>query len=358
MENRYNYGGKDFFNEGLSDTYIRKPTVRQAGMLYLTAVLLLVFVGSRVQKHNFNTGIFVTEFVLILLPPLIFLYIKKYDIPKLLRLNRISTANLLLILMLMIFALPLVGALNFVNLMLLKSVFGKVMISQPPIAADPRGLLVNILLIGGSAGICEEVLFRGTIQRGFERFGAAKAILITSFLFGLMHVDFQKLLGTFLLGALIGFIVYRTDSIFGGMFAHFTNNSIAVLLTFGMNRLAQSVKAPGIGNAGGKAAVSDLDISAIFNMPREQLMIIVIFWVIVVIFCACVFSALIFALLRNTPKTTAGIGREVSVKTENKLVWMLPGMLVVGFLYFAEGLKLKGVSNPFIESIIRFLGLR
>jgi membrane protease YdiL (CAAX protease family) len=71
--------------------------------------------------------------------------------------------------------------------------------------------------------VCEEILFRGAIQRGFEKLGAIKSIILTAFLFGLMHQDFQKLLGTFLLGCIIGFIVYRSDSIIGGMFAHFTN---------------------------------------------------------------------------------------------------------------------------------------
>jgi len=70
--------------------------------------------------------------------------------------------------------------------------------------------------------------FRGVIQRGLERLGAVKSILINGVSFGLIHFDFQRLFGTFLLGALIGFLVYRSNSLLVGMFAHFTNNSIAV----------------------------------------------------------------------------------------------------------------------------------
>jgi len=46
-------------------------------------------------------------------------------------------------------------------MLLVKLLFGTVEITQYPVGSDAKGFLVSILVIGASAGICEELLFRG-----------------------------------------------------------------------------------------------------------------------------------------------------------------------------------------------------
>ena len=149
---------------------IKIPGLVETGLLYSAGAILLITLGSYVQRKNFNTGILITEFALILAPSLLLLIAGKYNVRHILRLNPVSFMNLFIILSIMAFSLWLVAVINMFNLWLIKSVFGRVMVTELPISQSP--LLVNILLIGGTAGLCEEIMFRGVIQRSFEKFGA------------------------------------------------------------------------------------------------------------------------------------------------------------------------------------------
>jgi len=82
-------------------------------------------------------------------------------------------------------------------MLLVKLLFGTVEITQYPVGSDAKGFLVSILVIGASAGICEELLFRGVIQRGLERLGAVKSILITAFFLDLFILIFRGFLELF-----------------------------------------------------------------------------------------------------------------------------------------------------------------
>ena len=341
--------------DGFYGKRLRKPTLKQVGILYTLVVITFLILGSKVQQNEFYSGILITELAIIALPPIAMMFILKYNVRRVLRLNKINFLNIFLIFWIMVFALPVVGIFNFANLMLIKQIFGKLIIQSVPIANNSMGLILNILVIGGSAGICEEVLFRGTIQRGFERFGMVKALLITSFLFGLLHVDFQKLLGTFLLGALIGFIVYRTNSLFGGMFAHFTNNSLAVLLTYGANKAVEMLKSSGL-DQGQYNNVGDLP--SFSSIPSSQLIATIIVYGAIFIFCALALAGLIIALIKNTEGK-----QEVHVREELKpsltgLLWTLPGMVFIGFIYFAQGLKMSGIKIEAVDHVLQLLGLK
>lgn len=338
---------------------IRKPNLWQTSLLYSICVLLFLFAGSRAQQREFYSGVLITEFILIALPPVLMLIIFKYDIKSVLRLNKIDFPNVGLIVGIMICALPIVGILNGLNLLLIKTIFGKVNIAQPPTAETAWGLLLSVLVIGGSAGICEELLFRGTIQRGFESFGAVKSILVTSVLFGLMHVDFQRFLGTFLLGGIIGFIVYRTNSIYGGILAHFTNNSTAVILAYGANKLS---KIANTANGGAPVTTGDIDMSMFYSLPKEHQMIVIGIWVIMALVILAVFGGLftlfVIKLTKRTSQTCYIQPDNVDKSSKWALAGLIPGIAVITFIYFAQGLKLKGIPSPIVDSILSLLGFK
>ena len=76
------------------------------------------------------------------------------------------------------------------------------------------------------SGVVEEAAFRGYMQRGLERFGVHRAILITSVIFVLFHAvhGLGTLLvlgpGIFVASWLYGWLAWRTGSILPGMVIH------------------------------------------------------------------------------------------------------------------------------------------
>lgn len=338
----------------LSSPSIRKPTLGQISILYSVAVILLLFVGFRLQRYSLYPGLLITEFGLILMPSILLLYIYKYDVKQVLRLNRVGAINLLLTFFIMLFALPVVGVLNLLNLLVINNIFGRIIVPDIPQASNFVELLINVLVIAGSAGICEEVMFRGVIQRGLERFGAIKSILITAFLFGLLHLDFQRFFGTFLLGALIGFIVYRTNSLLSGIFAHFANNSFAVILGYVSVKVSQIMKPSGAGQAGKSV---DNVFSNLSSMPKEQLVVGIVVWFFIFMFCAIVLTGLIIAFMRTTSEKTERMERNKDKTRKIGLIGLAPGLVLVAIMYVAEGMKLKGITSDFAKGIMTLMGI-
>jgi len=89
---------------------------------------------------------------------------------------------------------------------------------------------VLFLVVALTPGICEEVLFRGFLFRFFERYGGAKAIIISAALFAVFHLDPFRLLPVFLLGMLLGYLTYRSKSLISSMLSHTINNALAIFL--------------------------------------------------------------------------------------------------------------------------------
>ncbi len=87
-----------------------------------------------------------------------------------------------------------------------------------------------LLAVALTPAICEELAFRGFILSGFSRTGRTGiAIVLSSFLFGLIHMIPIQVFNATLLGMVIGLIAVRSNSIFPGMLFHFINNSLSVL---------------------------------------------------------------------------------------------------------------------------------
>ena len=345
----------DSSNYQLQGDIERKPTLTQISILFSIAVILFLYVGFRAQRYSMFPGLLITEFGLILTPSLALLYMYKYDVRQVLRLNSVGALNLILVFGIMFFALPVVGVLNVVNLFIINNVFGRIIVSSIPAANNSMELIRNILIIAGSAALCEEIMFRGVIQRGLERFGAAKAILISAFLFGLLHLDFQRFLGTFLLGGLIGFLVYRSNSIYSGMFAHFCNNGFAVILGYLSTKMQQMMKSSGVGNMEENA---EKIFSNLANMPKEQLISAIVTWGILFLVCAVFLTGLIIGYIYVTSDRVHKVRREPTRFKKAGLLWLAPGLTLVSIMYFAEGLKLSNATSPLAESVMRFIGLK
>ncbi|HDL19481.1 MAG TPA: CPBP family intramembrane metalloprotease [Bacteroidetes bacterium] len=89
-------------------------------------------------------------------------------------------------------------------------------------------LIVFIGTIG--AGVCEEMLFRGFLQKILEKkFHIYGAILIPALLFGILHFNVWAILQISILGIVLGLLAWRTNSIYPAISVHFLNNFIAMI---------------------------------------------------------------------------------------------------------------------------------
>jgi len=95
-----------------------------------------------------------------------------------------------------------------------------------------EGVLI-ILVVAAAPAVCEEVFFRGYVQKSFElRYKPFWAALITALFFGLYHFNPYGLIPLIMLGLFIGYSAYMSNSIFVPMILHFLNNFIAAIAYF------------------------------------------------------------------------------------------------------------------------------
>ncbi|MCC5942288.1 MAG: CPBP family intramembrane metalloprotease [Balneolaceae bacterium] len=87
--------------------------------------------------------------------------------------------------------------------------------------------LINVALV---PAICEEVLFRGYVLRSFEKsWGIIAAIVVSSIVFGLFHIQLGNIIPLATLGAVLALMTWLSGSIWPAVVAHFLNNGAAVV---------------------------------------------------------------------------------------------------------------------------------
>ncbi|WP_133273268.1 CPBP family intramembrane glutamic endopeptidase [Hymenobacter radiodurans] len=87
---------------------------------------------------------------------------------------------------------------------------------------------LSFFVICISAPILEELLFRGLLLPGLlKNYSPRKAIVQSSLLFGIIHLNPAQVVSAFLLGLFLGWLYYRTHSLAACIVVHFLNNAVA-----------------------------------------------------------------------------------------------------------------------------------
>ncbi len=96
------------------------------------------------------------------------------------------------------------------------------------------------------APILEELIFRGLILRGMLNANISPwvAIILSSLLFGIAHLNPWQFLGAGMIGLALGFIYWRTQSLWLVIFLHALNNFIAFVITLKTENLEETIFEP------------------------------------------------------------------------------------------------------------------
>ena len=219
---------------------------------------------------------FVQQTALFLLPPLCMAYLwskqpmewlrVKGDGPLAMGNGRLAMSNGLWAMALMLVALPAINLLGYWNQQMTLPAFlepleqwmktqeesAKILTEQFMNVTTIGGLIINLLLMALLPAIAEELTFRGVLQRLFEGKSLEDASLqngskapyslkariphlaiwCSAILFSAIHLQFYGFVPRMLMGALFGYMLVWTGSLWIPILMHFTNNAMAVLLYF------------------------------------------------------------------------------------------------------------------------------
>jgi membrane protease YdiL (CAAX protease family) len=93
-------------------------------------------------------------------------------------------------------------------------------------------LWMGLFHIGLVPSICEEIMYRGYVQRSLEKsWGIWTAIIVSGLIFGAYHLQITRILPLAALGMLFAYITYVSNSLIPAMVAHLVNNGGQVILS-------------------------------------------------------------------------------------------------------------------------------
>jgi uncharacterized protein len=91
-----------------------------------------------------------------------------------------------------------------------------------------RNGIYSFIAIVIAAPILEELIFRGIILNGLlKKYSPLKSILISSILFGVIHLNPWQFIGAFVIGVFSGWVYYKTRKLTLSILIHFANNLFA-----------------------------------------------------------------------------------------------------------------------------------
>jgi len=178
------------------------------------------------------------------LPAFLFSYLFEGDFFSYYRFkNPTGMVPMLLVILMMVSVIPLINYLAEINLKMeipiraldsllrsLESTAEEMMVAFTA-TKSIAGLLVNLLMIGVIAAVGEELIFRGLIQRLLTDMvkNVHLAILFTALFFSAFHFQFFSFLPRFILGVILGYMMFYGRSIWYPILAHFVNNAMGVV---------------------------------------------------------------------------------------------------------------------------------
>ncbi|MDQ7824085.1 MAG: ABC transporter permease subunit/CPBP intramembrane protease [Candidatus Eremiobacteraeota bacterium] len=233
---------------GLSDIIFQKidrtrPTAGEVILFFLGALAVYFFIGNNLQQKHMQAGLVASQVLLLLVPALYFVKRSGYDVKKVFKLRNFKPQVLVLA--------PLIGLGTLVLSQYMEK-FQSYFIQTPH---ELEAFMTNLLTFHGfreglfvflviavTPAVIEELVFRGLILSGLEHsLTKVTTCLLVGFLFALFHLNLYILIPVTLMGALLTYVVMRTDSIYTGMLMHFTINGTQVAL---LNFVSKDINIP------------------------------------------------------------------------------------------------------------------
>lgn len=95
-----------------------------------------------------------------------------------------------------------------------------------------KNYFISLISLVLAPAVCEELLFRGLIFKGLQKYGKTFSITITALMFSLFHMSISQTLYPILMGLLLTVIMFYEQNIYYCIAVHLTNNFLSLTLSY------------------------------------------------------------------------------------------------------------------------------
>ena len=92
-----------------------------------------------------------------------------------------------------------------------------------------NGLFLSLVIVALIPAILEETVYRGIFYNEYRKVNPLKAIFLSAFLFGIIHLNVNQFTYAFAMGIVFALTIEATDSILSTMIIHFFINATSVM---------------------------------------------------------------------------------------------------------------------------------
>ncbi len=154
--------------------------------------------------------------------------VKPQTLRERLHYNKVKPSTLLYALIFTWLSMPLTTLINAISMLFVDN-------TVMALSGQILGVAFPVMLFFMAVvpAFCEETLFRGVVYGGYRKHGDKfVAVLLSGFLFGIMHMNLNQALYAFVIGVLLALLFEATDSIFPTMLFHFVYNAQSCCLMY------------------------------------------------------------------------------------------------------------------------------
>ncbi|MCR5798584.1 MAG: CPBP family intramembrane metalloprotease [Lachnospiraceae bacterium] len=202
-------------------------------LLNIAVVFILYFLPEGTLDLD---SIWIQEVIIettLLLPAILGLTIKRGEVSigERIGLKRIKPVTILLIVVYSILMIPIGSFANGVSM-----IFSENVVDANIDWIIGNNVWVISLFYGVVGPFCEELVFRGIIYRGYRMDGGRRgALILSSLMFGLMHMNANQAVYAFVLGLVLALIYEATGSLWASFLCHFIFNLKTTIGIFWLN---------------------------------------------------------------------------------------------------------------------------
>jgi sodium transport system permease protein len=212
-----------------------RPSLAQALVFVAAVGGLFFYLGVTLQLRMGERGFLLSQWLLLLVPALLFVHVGRFDARRTLSLRAPAPRQLGGAILLIAGGLPLAWTLAWAQSYFIQLPEELVRaLTEFARAREGRSVVWVLMLLAVTPAICEEFVFRGVLLGGSRgELGWGKAVLLNAAVFGAFHLSFEsaiRFLPTAWLGLLLAYAVWRTGSIWTSVLMHFLSNGTVVVL--------------------------------------------------------------------------------------------------------------------------------
>jgi membrane protease YdiL (CAAX protease family) len=207
----------------------------RAAVLFVAGVAVVFFVGGiTLEMYLGQAGLLAAEWLLLLLPALLFVRLGRFDARETLSLRMPPLEGWMGSVLMVAGALPVAWGMGWLETRVLPVPPQAIQSLEKLVTAStPASLAWLLFLLAITPAICEEAVFRGVLLGGTRTLPTWRVVVLNGVVFGAFHLSFEtpvRFLPTAWLGIVLAWTVLRTRSVWTGVLMHFLNNGAIVLM--------------------------------------------------------------------------------------------------------------------------------